>query len=175
MNDRVDRAALRAELFAQFFLPPPGQVVDPSLLSRLSVPVDPARWRAPDPESARIARARVRVARFRPVNHPQRQLRCLVLEMLDYMARELLGPGCEQALEEWWSAARAYARVLALPVMATPRARTLLPLIIDARWGEVEEAAATLCDLATREAPNHYPPGRTGYAPCSRSRSKEQR
>ncbi len=138
------RAALRAELFRQFFLPEPEEIVDPSLLLRLSVRIDLRRVLPPGTERPRIARDRDRVRRLRAVNHAQRQLRCLVLEMLDYMARELLGPGDEAALEEWWSAARAYARVLALPVMATPRARTLLPRLLDARWPEVEKVAASI-------------------------------
>ncbi len=146
------RTGLRAELYAQFFLPPPGQVADPSLLARLSVPIDPAPWQPPDSESRQIAGARARVAGFRAVNHPQRQLRCLVLEMLDYMARELLGSGNEHALEQWWTAARAYARVLALPVMATSRARTLLPAIMDARWPDVEKAAAAIAAPETAPA-----------------------
>ncbi len=60
------------------------------------------------------------------------------------MARELTGAGNEVALDQWWVAARAYLRVLGLPVMATPRARRLLPAIIDQPWPEVEKAAARL-------------------------------
>ncbi len=138
------RVALRAELFRQFFLPPPEEITDPSWLSRLSVPIDLSLALPPDSERRRIARDRARVARFRAVNHQQRQLRCLGLELFDYMARELLGPRDVAALEQWWNAARAYVRVLRLPVMATPRARTLLPRIIDQPWPEVERAAASL-------------------------------
>ncbi len=138
------RTSLRAELFAQFFLPPPEQIADPSLLSRLSAPIDPGRWLPPDTERRRIASARARVARLPAVNHSQRQLRCLLLEMLGYMARELTGAGDEQALERWWVAVRAYQRVLELPVMATPRARTLLAKVLDARWPEVEKTAASI-------------------------------
>ncbi len=138
------RAALRAELFGELFLPRPEEIFDRALLARLSAPIDLSRFMAPDSERRQIELARFRVSRFRAVNHPQRQLRCLVLEMLDYMAHELLGPGDEQALEEWWAAARAYARVLELPVMATPRARTLLRGLLDARWPEVDKKAAAL-------------------------------
>ncbi len=143
-TEPAHRDALRAELFGELFLPPPGEIADPALLSLLSVPIDLARWLSPDPERRRILLVRLRVARFRAVNHQQRQLRSLVLEMLDYMARELLGPGDEAALEEWWAAACAYRKVLELPVMATPRARGLLPKIVDAPWPEVEKKAASL-------------------------------
>lgn len=138
------RTALRAELFRQLFLPTPEEITDRSWISRLSVPVDPALIRPPGLERRRIARERARTARFRTVNHQQRQLRCLVLEMLDYMGRELTGPGDEVALDQWWRAARAYRRVLELAVMATPAARTLLPGIIDKPWPDVEKAAAAL-------------------------------
>ncbi len=138
------RADLRAELYRQFFLPAPEEITDPSRISRLAVSADLALALPPDSAHRRIARTRARVARFRAVNHQQRQLRCLVLEMLDYMARELLDPDHEVALEEWWSAVRAYRRVLALPVMATPRARFLLPKIINAKWPDVEKAATAL-------------------------------
>ncbi len=144
MMPQSHRDALRAELFRQFFLPEPDEINDPSWLSRLSVPIDLSRALPPDTERRRIACAHARVARFRAVNHPQRQLRCLILEMLDYMARELTGPGDETALDQWWAAVRAYRRVLELPVMATPRARTLLPKVLDARWPEVEKVAAAL-------------------------------
>ncbi len=138
------RAALRAELFRHFFLPEPDEIADPSWMSRLSAPIDLSQALPPDAGRRRIAGARARIGRFRAVNHQQRQLRCLVLEMLDYMARELADAGDEAALAEWWAAVRAYLRVLALPVMATPRARTLLPGILDARWPDVEKAAAAL-------------------------------
>ncbi len=136
------RAVLRSELFRELFLPPPEEILDPSRLARLDLPA-PLSWSAVS-ERQRIARARVRVARFPACNRQQAQLRGLVLEMLDYMERELLGPGEEAALDRWWRAAGAYRRVLALPVMATPKARTLLPKIIDARWPDVEKAAAAL-------------------------------
>ena len=38
----------------------------------------------------------------------------------------------------------ASRRVLELPVMATPKARTLLPKIIDAKWPDVGKVAASL-------------------------------
>ncbi len=142
------RAALRAELYAHFFLPPPEEIADLSLLSRLSVPIDLDRFVPADPVRRRrleLLRERVRVARLPAANHAQRQLRCLVVEMLGTMARELLGPGDEQALETWQTAASAYLRVLELPVMATPRARTLLSRLINARWGDVEQTAVAIC------------------------------
>lgn len=140
----VQRAALRAELFRHFFLPEPDEISDPSWVSRLSAPIDLALALPPDSERRQIAVAHAQVRRFPAVNHPQRQLRCLVLEMLAYMARELLGPGDEAALDQWWAAVRAYRRVLELPVMATPKARTLLPKIVDARWPELEKTVAAL-------------------------------
>ncbi len=115
------RASLRAELFRQFFLPAAREI---------------------SPGRRRIERARAGVARFPAVNPQQAQLRCLVLRMLDYMARELSGAGDEAVLDRWWAAVRAYLQVLELPVMATPKARTLLPKIIDAPWPDVERAAA---------------------------------
>ena len=142
--DTGRRAALRAKLFAQFFLPPPEEITDPALLSQLSAPIDLDAFKPPDRKCQRITRVRAQVSRFRAVNHQQRQLRCLILEMLDYMARELQEPANELALEEWWAAVVAYRRVLELPVMATPKARTLLPKIIDAQWPDVGKAAASL-------------------------------
>ena len=52
------RATLQAELFAEFFLPPPEEITDPAPLSRLSVPIDLAAFPPPDREGRRITRVR---------------------------------------------------------------------------------------------------------------------
>ncbi len=138
------RAVLRTELFRELFLPPAEEIADPSWTSRLDLPAPLSLWPPAVSEPERIRRARAQAARFPVITPQQAQLRCLTLEMLDYMERELCGPGEEAVLDHWWAAVRAYRRVLALPVMATPKARTLLRKIIDAPWPDVENAAASI-------------------------------
>ncbi len=143
-GQKARRAALRTELFRQLFLPAAEEIRDRRVLARLELPAELVLPPPASPAAERLARDRAEVSELETANHQQRQLRCLVIAMLDFMARDLLGSSDEAVLERWWSAARAYRRLLELPVMATPRARGLLPRIVGAPWPEVEKQAAAI-------------------------------
>lgn len=105
--------------------PPPAAPPPPSAPP---VPVPVPADAAPIPR--RLVRARRRIVAFRPVNVYQKQLRKLLLVITDHLRRRCGRPG-EPAFERWWRVLEVYLRMLETPEMAAPKARRVLPKLLE--------------------------------------------
>ncbi len=74
----------------------------------------------------RLQQARGEVGSFGIQNRYQRELRALVLSILNYLEEVHCHPGQAAEFDRWWHVVGEYGRVLVSPEMASRRARTVL-------------------------------------------------